>query len=806
MKYSLHLLTILSILFASNSLLEENYFEIKDFDGLIFNDKEFEIHDEFIKIVIPNEFIIYNIEVTLKADTEFLFALSNDLIQNNLNENNLLKTKETMFHLFEEISKNSANNELKNTLYLNIKEPERHKVTLKMKKLTEPFKATTISKEDCEIVKSTLKKLMENTYIFLDYAKNPKQPEGFPNYFEKVDFIADLDNIKTENRETLDFYRDIKEALGKFKDLHLNILYNEYIKSSYCLPFSFIIKENEQNIPKLYIYKNNCFDLFPEEKRNAIELLLDKAITSINGKDPFDYIQNFVGNKFIQVKNRHATFNMHLNDHNVDNPNLAESPLLESELTDIEFIFEGEGNSITLSYILFTPNENTFTKEFNKFFDEEIEKAKKKDIVKLPNVFDVQKKFLLSKNIQNEKEKEKEKEKNNLEWDVEFIDDDEKIKFKCRIDHVYGVNVMYQNTFDFENLENARYKMLFCANLFASNEYPIIIIESQNNGGIIYFSSIMTELIQPLFEHKEYISFKPTDDIYDLNFKYSKVKTCETSGLKQNKEKETDDYGEGITHIRTPIYNILVKENRIALDNLRKSRISLGIPRSPTQILIFTDGFSFSAGSLLIKGFQKDGSAIIAGYMGNPNIKGTDEFDASQSPSQVHDFKDTEYYKTLKEKGFEIEGVTIGETFLNPHEKNQVPKEYQLNPVDERVNIYQTYSDDIYDDFILEGLSIFEKYQTQCNQKNKKLTLFTTDCLNIEEHTHGGKVCDDNGKWSDECVPVYCDLGYYFDYYTKKCEEEICLKDKGKEDGNNKGNIDNINWMILAIFILSILV
>ena len=446
-----------------------------------------------------------------------------------------------------------------------------------------------------------------------------------------------------------------------------------------------------------------------------------------------------------------------------------------------------------------TPTEKSFTQGFNNYYNQELEESIKNNNVHIPNLFEVQKKFLLKKNIKNEAFKEKEKNEIELEWDVIFQDDDEKIKFKCRADHQNEVNVMYQNTFDFKNQLSAYTYLSFCANLFGSNMYPLIIIESQNNGGSMVHALFMMELFQPLIENKDYISFKPTDELYNTNFTYSELKDCKTIKLRDDKSKETDDYGDGITLTRTPIYNCLNKEIRKGFEDFRNGLKTLTAPREPTKIIIFTDGFSYSATSFLIKGFQKNGGAITVGYMGNPNIKGTDEFDASQSPSQVYNFPETAYYKNLDEKGFQVAGITIGETFSNSHEKNQIPREYQLNPVDERVNIYETYSDDLYEQFILEGLLIFKKYESECNPKNKKLTLFSPDCMNIAEHTHGGKVCGENGKWSRNCVPVYCDSGYYFDDYTNKCVEDVCLKE------DNKGKIANINYMVLAMFILSIL-
>ena len=47
--------------------------------------------------------------------------------------------------------------------------------------------------------------------------------------------------------------------------------------------------------------------------------------------------------------------------------------------------------------------------------------------------------------------------------------------------------------------------------------------------------------------------------------------------------------------------------------------------KRPTDIvIIFTDSFSFSATSGLIKGLQNTGGAITIGYLGNPKIKGVE--------------------------------------------------------------------------------------------------------------------------------------------------------------------------------------
>ena len=49
--------------------------------------------------------------------------------------------------------------------------------------------------------------------------------------------------------------------------------------------------------------------------------------------------------------------------------------------------------------------------------------------------------------------------------------------------------------------------------------------------------------------------------------------------------------------------------------------------KKPTDIIIFTDSYSFSATSAFIKGLQNIGGAVIVGYYGNPQIKGTEKME-----------------------------------------------------------------------------------------------------------------------------------------------------------------------------------
>ena len=91
-----------------------------------------------------------------------------------------------------------------------------------------------------------------------------------------------------------------------------------------------------------------------------------------------------------------------------------------------------------------------------------------------------------------------------------------------------------------------------------------------------------------------------------------------------------------------------------------------------------------------------------------------------------------------------------------------------LDEVDERVDIYEPYTDDVYQLFINKEEPIFKKYNEEgsCNEKNKKLLLDPNngvDCyiFDGDEFAHGGYLYGDNGEWTNICKKYYCDIGYY---------------------------------------------
>ena len=239
-----------------------------------------------------------------------------------------------------------------------------------------------------------------------------------------------------------------------------------------------------------------------------------------------------------------------------------------------------------------------------------------------------------------------------------------------------------------------------------------------------------------------------------------------------------DEYGEipsKIQHKRIKISNeILI--NRKEIYDIRAKMKNI---RKPTDIIIFTDGYSYSATSDFIKSTQLLGGAIIVGFSGNPEIK---SFDVSQSNSGVINTDDMndEWSNKFKKLNFTL-SYTIIEFFSDidyPKVLN-IPLEFKINLIDERIDYYSQYDDEHYYNFVTEGLKIYEKYKFQCNKLNKLLIYYTNLCTFEKKGLQGGFECGDNGIWNfTKCVPSYCDNGYIFDKINKECIKDICVYGK----------------------------
>ena len=330
-----------------------------------------------------------------------------------------------------------------------------------------------VSEEYCNDVITNLSTVIDELYIYSDFIKAPRQPEGYDNYIPKVDLVKELNAINKKDRYFFDFYRDIKNVLEKTRDGHFSFgasrtpnnldLYYHY----FCIPFRYKIKEifNEENILNdTYLTiesREQCQDDYSKEIIEKIGKLEGKKITKINNKSPYEYLDE-MGTKYNSVHSPQARYILiSLNIHNLY---VDLYPFKKEEL-NISLDFE-DNESLQLEYQY---KELKFdNQEFKQYFIDE----KNKFLKGYYSVLDFEQlkyKFKIKKGIISNKVKKE------VNWDI--MDEEELIK--CKVDDENKYNVIYQNSFSpsLEYFEEYEMVMEECLEKFYSNDYKIIIIE-----------------------------------------------------------------------------------------------------------------------------------------------------------------------------------------------------------------------------------------------------------------------------------------------------------------------------------------
>ena len=636
-----------------------------------------------------------------------------------------------------------------------------------------------ITEEDSTKLINSLKQILER-YVYLDILKKPPQPsEGYHNV---VDLIKELDKIQKGKRSLYDFYRDIKMLINKCQDLHLDFtnsrLFNglSLNQAYFIFPLIFGIIENKM----ISVVSQSLSNYFEEDLINQLKAYERKEILSINGENPNDFIQNYNGD-FRKLKSPQAQYS--INQDLIPMIQLNNFPFTKEKKANLEIVFYDE-TKITVNYkILYIENES----KLSEFFE-------------IPPTVDGI--HTISHNIQFLRPKEtfssalnKDKLKKTI-WDFEYDDG----KLKCQVDKEKEVNVIYQNSFLVSDLNKGKKFLENCFESFDKNNYPIVVIQSKNGGGYIDLADHFIGFINLNKTIPLYLSMRNSDEVKIIGEGHAFKKPGECDyilGEELFKNNIEDFYGKNengddIYHKRTQIFD-LSSDDRAYFYNFRKKAKNI---RKPTEILIFTDGFSYSATSIFIKETQIKGGAIIVGYSGNPEIQY--KFDSSQSPSPVlnTDNMEDNLSKKIKDLGFSL-SYPFGEMLDRLDQENEIniPLEYKINPIDLRAKLYNGYSDGSYDEFIAEAKYIFKVAEESCNPNNKKLLMVTETCKFTDVHMHGGYECSENGTWSDKCVPSYCDTGYYFDEIKVECIKDICVKE------NKKNKI----YFIFSVIFISLL-
>ena len=350
------------------------------------------------------------------------------------------------------------------------------------------------------------------------------------------------------------------------------------------------------------------------------------------------------------------------------------------------------------------------------------------------------------------------------DWDYTTPDN----SFKCRVDKSNELNVYFIRSFSPKGY-NTFSKFIGTIENFVKlfdkdeNNFKTILITSMNGGLSGTIAEFLLEMISPYTSINIYTSIRAIESIKN-NYRgfFHEIDKCKIkSQVDIFKKVKSINYG-NITEEMFEPFIVVDQSVRKKSDEIRKS---LKHKKKPTEIIVFTDGYSFSATSILLKYLQYYGGGIVVGYFGNPKINIT--FDSSLSTSAII----TMSYLSLWNQNFRelMQKYNINlqfaylQSFTDPSNIS-TPLEYIVTPVDERISLYENFNESNYHFFVEKAKEIFARYQKNCSKINKNLVLYNSNCTFDEKNLHGGNPCGDDGEWdTSTCVPSYCDDNYIFD-------------------------------------------
>jgi len=663
----------------------------------------------------------------------------------------------------------------------------------------ECFDTATVPQDFVDEIYKTLQTIGD-FYPYVDISRNPPGPDG---YFPTVNYNDELAELKDrlDNSGLLlsEVARATQEFIAQFHDGHFslsfaeNITNNTFASVGSALPFIWDVENVDDSTANIYISASPMGGEFLDAE--TIKMINDQAeagvaVSTVDDGDAFEFFSTFFG-KYDNMKSKQGSLQY---------TKFASSygfPILTYPLSD-EMLF-GEHN---LKY--------TDGKEFNFHlgFANEKNEQSTRDISFKPKSY--------INYVSPEEEQEVLRVMRNYKPEITPKNNHGKRDHKfIPCDHVDGMNYLVVNTFNVPNVllvEQYLNELTSCVSDFDENSDPISVILPMNGGGIVALEQFLEYLLAPNSDYRVLLSVRKTETskklFVDKGYASGLVddEKCLAYESKQEMEKMyepsvEDDFGNGVKHVRTEKHFMAYKQvgEAYAAYALKKNI------RKPTDILIATDGWCFSACSMFVMNSIRKGFGIVTGY--GPTYPGDTNFVGGQCPSTVISpaaMLDDLTEGNLKH-GLEFQ-ATFTESYNISTDKNEtIPGDFEILRIDKHLGYNVSINPKI-SDMIPYLKAVHEEFKTTCNPLNTRLFLVDSSCkVDDKNALDAGYVCGANGEWDKtQCKISTCKIGYFVDFDNNKCVESPCDIRSEPVPPGPSSSTSSVIYPVMA-FILAIL-
>jgi len=595
------------------------------------------------------------------------------------------------------------------------------------------FETYTIHQDVIDAIIRNLE-LIGEVYAYVDIAKNPpSEPEG---YFNKIDYAVELENLKKTLAESggvvSKVFRPAMKFVNQYHDAHFNLYsyfygegdYKNIFSSILCnLPFSFEIDvDGDERRVKI----KNPMNSLPSETVDKINNMYNEGyyVSSVDNGDAFEFFYNFFG-EYDNMKSPQGRLINAMYESTYSSFSLLEFPL------DNAF----EEHTVVFS----DPDSTSFT--YNLTF-----------------------------------------------WNNPFAatrDNREKRDTYLQCGTMNDMNYIQIRSFSADNPTVYIQELIGCVSIFDSNDLPITIILPYNSGGSYKVMSPTQIMLMPKsnfniygsMRKSEWTRYLAVDKKFCQNYYFGfDNETCtvfnDSSVASFWDNTIIDDFGNGVKHNRTERAFGAFKESLASVFPLVMKNV-----RKPTDIIVATDGYCFSACSFFVNGILRSGSAIVAGF--GPTVPGYDYFAAGQCSSTEVDMEEG-FDVVSNNSVYGLKFRTVAVESYDPYDPNDyIPDDYKILNIDKHTGYYKRFSlgstSDI-PELLRYTSALHEEFKTKCNSSNTRLRLISEDCESDDPYAvASGYVCGSNGEWDkSSCKTVFCQDGYIVDFATDKCVPNTC--------------------------------